>query len=106
MEKIGNLFGNYEAAVQREESLAKSHKRKGPRNERDELLDFFYENLKDAWRKYSKKQLTKAYVAIRISHLQVRDLHYIKSICLDGERRGTPFSKVFWGSLKLPIKQN
>lgn len=68
------------------------------RNERDELFNFFYPKLASTWGK--SPQLTKGYLAMKISHLSVQDLYYLKSVCLDAERRGVPFSKVFWGSLK------
>jgi len=76
-------------------------KRKGPRNERDELLDFFYERLAPAYEKFTKKPLMKGYLAMKISHLKDRDLFFLKSDCLDAERRGQTFSKVFWGSLRV-----
>lgn len=81
-------------------TLIAPKKRVGPRNERDELFDFFYAKVAPAWLAYTKKPLRKAYLAMKISHLKDRDLFFLKSDCLDAERRGQIFSKVFWGSLK------
>lgn len=82
------------------EPVAKAARR-GPRNERDEYLDYFFARLAPLWKSRDGKPLTKRYVAIRISHLKrIQDLHYLKNICLDGEQRGKAFSFVFWGSLK------
>lgn len=97
MEKINNLFGKYEQAVEREEELAK--KRSGPRNARDEFLEYFFKRLSPSWK--GKAPFTMRLLAIKISHLKsLSDLAYLKSICEDGERRGKAFSYVFWGSLK------
>lgn len=93
MKNIGSLF---------EDGLKKTFdkvvEKKGPRNERDELFDYFYTKLAPQWK--GKSKLSKKLLAIKISHLSVQDLYYMKSTCNDAERRGTPFSKVFWGSLK------
>src|SRR5882672_655503 len=37
----------------------------------------------------------------KLQGLELRDLYYLKSICEDGRRRGVPFGKVFFGSLKV-----
>lgn len=80
--------------------VVKNGRVKGPRNERDELFDYFFERLAGPYKRFAKKPLRKAYLATKIAHLKVHDLHYIKSLCVDAQRRGIPPSKVFWGSLK------
>ncbi len=63
-------------------------KKKG--SERGELLDYF-----------SKKLGRKIpFIAFKLTGFKLPDLYYLKSICDDAERRGTPWGKVFWGSIK------
>ncbi len=71
-----------------------------PRNERDEIFDYFYRKLCDPWQRKTNRPLGKAFLAMKIAHLKIGDLYYLKSVCLDAEHRGDSFSKVFWGSLK------
>lgn len=93
MKKISELF----PAIPRTTT-----KSSGPRNERDEYLDYFHGRLKNAFRSHTGRELTKKRVAIAISHLKtIQDLHYLKHICEDGEGRGKPFSQIFWGSLRV-----
>jgi hypothetical protein len=76
-------------------------KKSGPRSERDEYVDYFHDRLKDGYKAKMRQTLTKKRVAIAIGHLKtIQDLHYLRHICEDAERRGKPFSQVFWGSLK------
>jgi hypothetical protein len=69
--------------------------------ERDELLDFFHSKMEKAYKRHSGRKLTKKYIAIKISHLKEKDLYFLKSVCLDAERRGKSFSMVFWSELKV-----
>lgn len=41
-----------------------------------------------------------ATVGVELSHLKLPDLYYLKSTCEDAERRGKPFSVIFWWSIK------
>ena len=75
-------------------------KKGGPRCERDELFDYFYMRLAGPWERHTGKPLRKSYFGMRIAHLKLHDLHYLKSICKEAQRDGIPPSKVFWGSLK------
>ena len=84
MKEIKDLFG--------ERRLMKRH-----RSQRDEFVDFFFHKLENG---HKGKKLSPSWVAIKLSHLKIPDLFYLKSICLDAENRGYPFGKVFWGSLK------
>ncbi len=60
------------------------------KTERGELLKEFAANL--------SKPI--GYVAMRLKGFTVQDMHYIKSIADDGARRGEPWAKVFYGSIK------
>lgn len=75
-------------------------KRPVPRSQRDELFQYFFDLLSGPYRTFTRRALTPAHLASKIAHLSVNDLFYLKSTCDDAERRGQPFSKVFWGSLK------
>lgn len=59
-------------------------------NERGELLKYFAEKI--------KKPI--GFVAMRLTGFSVKDMYYIKSICDQEERRGEPWSKIFYGSIK------
>ncbi len=100
MKKIGQLFSidHWQRDTQKRVG--------GPRNERDEYVDYFFDRLKVSYNAHAKQDLTKKRVAIAISHLKTSmDLHYLKHICEDGESRGKPFSQIFWGSLKVRPEQ-
>ncbi len=45
------------------------------------------------------------YVAMRLTGFKLQDLYYLKSTCDDAERRGTPWAKVFYGSIKERPKE-
>lgn len=69
-------------------------------SERGELLKFFRDKLVDKKGKpYSYGRLAGA-----VSFLSVSDLYFLRSICIDGENRGQPFGKIFWGSIKYKDK--
>lgn len=92
MEKIGSLL---------KKPAQGPLKSRGPRNERDEYLEYFFGRLKGPYEAHTGKPLTMRYLAMRIAHLKtIQDLHYMKHICEDAEGRGKPFSMVFWGSIK------
>lgn len=65
-------------------------------SERGELLKFFRDRLRDK----KGKQYSYSYLGMKTAHLEIPDLYYLRSICIDSENRGVPFGKVFWGSLK------
>ncbi len=105
MKKISELFPIYQSNIKKDglqfPTPTTHHTLNGPRNERDEYLDYFFDRLKGPFKAHTKRELTKKRVAIAISHLKTsQDLHYLKHICEDAEKRGKPFSQVFWGSLK------
>jgi hypothetical protein len=40
-------------------------------------------------------------VAFAVSHLkEIKDLYFLTSLCRQESKRGVPYGKVFWGSLK------
>jgi hypothetical protein len=72
---------------------------KGPASERGELLQFFLDNLNPARKADGYRPLTPAALGVRLSHLSLQNLYYLKSVCLDAERNGKPFSAIFWWSI-------
>jgi hypothetical protein len=81
-------------------SLLKQRPAHKPTSERAELLQFFLDKLSAARRGTKYKPLTPAALAVRLSHLKLADLYYLKSTCLDAERDGKPFSAIFLVELK------
>lgn len=69
-------------------------------SERGELIQFFTDKVNADRDGTRYKKLPIAAIAVKLSHLSLHDLHYLRSICLDAERRGTAFGKLFWGSIK------
>ena len=68
-------------------------------SERSEMIGKFADQI-NLQRKGKYRPLGYAYIGMRLSHLSLRDLHYLWSVCSDADRRGDSFSKVFFGSLK------
>lgn len=88
MEAISDLFGNYRLAV----PVGKRS------SERSELMKYFLERLNVG----RTEPLNPAYLGMRVAHLDMRDLYYMKSEGEDYVRRGKgAFGKYFWGSLKV-----
>jgi hypothetical protein len=81
-------------------SLLRAPRPKKPVSERAELLQFFLDKVNAARRGTKYKPLRPAALAVKLSHLKLPDLYYLKSVCEDAERRGKPFSAIFWWSLK------
>lgn len=59
-------------------------------SERGELLKYFSEKL----------GRPIGYVAMRLTGMDLKTLYYLKSTCDSEERRGTPWAKVWYGSIK------
>lgn len=97
MEKIGSLF---EQGLKRTFEK-QTEKKKGPRNERDELFEYFFSKLAPDYKAFTKKTLSKKFLAIKLSHLKLMDLYAFKRLCEDAAGRNYPFSKYFWGNLKI-----
>lgn len=89
VQSCSDLFGNYRLAVP-------ANKRT---SERGELLKYFLHRV-NAGRAVP---FPPAYLGMRVAHLALPDLYYMKSVGEDYERRGVgTFSKYFWGALKVP----
>lgn len=58
--------------------------------ERGELLKYFAQ-------KTDKKI---PFIAFKLTGFKLSDLYYLKSLCDGEERRGEPWAKVFFGSIK------
>lgn len=41
-------------------------------------------------------------LGVKLAHLSIFELYAFQKLCLNAEKRGTPFSRVFFGSLKVP----
>ena len=67
--------------------------------ERGEVVKFFFERIEPRW--LGKKKLTFSFLAKKLSYLSLQDLYFLRSICVEEEKRGTPFYKTFWGSLRV-----
>jgi hypothetical protein len=63
---------------------------------RKEMIQFFHERIRDK----KGKKFRASFIGMKLSHLSLEDLYYLKSICLDSENRGHGFSRCFWGSLR------
>ncbi len=70
------------------------------RSRRDELVDFFFFKVKPDFDAMGKKPLVSTFISFRLNHLRTRDLEYLRSVCLDAERRGRSFAKTFWYEIK------
>jgi hypothetical protein len=92
MERINrNLFGDF---------TRESIRRPSRRTERGDLISFFHHNInKSRTGKFSP--LSVRAIAVKLSLYSVADLYYLKSSCLDAERRGIPFSAAFWSAIKV-----
>ena len=93
MEQIG-LF------LQNKETKLKS------RNEREELIEYFFQNLKKSWGegqniKKTNNKINPRFINYKTAHLKLPDLHFLKATCDQEAARGKEWAKVFWGSLKI-----
>jgi hypothetical protein len=67
-----------------------------PISERAVLINYFHQHALDK----NNKPFPVAYIGMKLSHLELRDLYFLKSTCESESRRGTEWGKVFWGSIK------
>ena len=74
--------------------------KKKAQSRRAELIGFFTDKINEKRDGVNYKKLTHAFMGVRLSHLSLQDLHFLKSICVDAENRGGEFSKKFWYSIK------
>lgn len=66
-------------------------------DERASLLSYFHSRARDR----QDKEYPIAYIGMRLSHLKLEDLYFLKSTCAQEIARGVPFGKVFWGSIRV-----
>lgn len=65
-------------------------------SERATLIEFFHQNVKNK----KGKRYPVSFIGMKLSHLSLADLYYMKSTALDYEHRGGEIGKYFWGALK------
>jgi hypothetical protein len=93
MEKFGTLFGKRAAPSKRTR-----------RSERGDLLETFLSRLNPSRAKAGYQPLTYSRLAYLLTGIKTADLYYLLSVCTDAERRGYPFSAIFWKELKPKTK--
>ena len=81
-----------------ETSRSQQNDKKRARSERSELVAYFFGKVAPHW---EKGKLTPRFFGTKLNHLKTNDLIYLKSVCESEEKRGIPFHKMFWGSLKI-----
>jgi hypothetical protein len=94
MEHVVTLFGKYQKAPD-----------KRRRSERSDLLETFLSRLNPGRKAKGYDPLTYGRLAYLLTGIKTADLYYLLSVCTDAERRGYPFSAIFWKELK-PKKQD
>ena len=69
-------------------------------SERAELIAYFAEKLNARQKELGKKPYPFSFVGMKLAHLSVFDLYYLKRITEDSKN----WHKTFWGSLKTVDK--
>jgi hypothetical protein len=83
------LFGKYQKAPD-----------KRRRTERSDLLETFMLRLNPGRKAKGYPTLTYGRLAYLLTGIKTADLYYLLSVCTDAERRGYPFSAIFWKELR------
>jgi len=91
MQKISTLFGNRATPAKRTRTT-----------ERGEILDIILGRLNPARKSAEYKPLTHGQLAYILEGIPTKDLYYLISVCNDAERRGFPWSAIFWKEIKAP----
>lgn len=68
-----------------------------PMNERADLIKYFH----DRARNREGKQYPVAFIGMKLAHLDLNALYYMKSVLESETKRGATWGKVFWGMLKV-----
>ena len=89
MEQISTLFGKRAAPPTRKRS-----------SERSDLLETFLLCLNPGRKVKGYPLLTYGRLAYLLTGIKTADLYCLLSVCTDAERRGYPFSAIFWRELK------
>ncbi|MEK7180120.1 MAG: hypothetical protein AAB706_01480 [Patescibacteria group bacterium] len=94
MKPIKDLFGDYKIPP------------KTRITERGELLRYFANELNKLVK--GMRGYNESRVAYFVSHLNVKDLYFLKSDCEQAQKRGVPFGAAFWHALDIqfPKKDN
>lgn len=94
MKPISDLFGN----------LARPPLKKAPRGERAELVQFFADSINSSRISDDFKPYPDSYFRFLLSYINIRDLYFLKSVCLDAQRTGGRFDTKFFTSVKTRTK--
>jgi hypothetical protein len=89
MQKIETLFGQYQKAPD-----------KRRRTERSDLLETFLLRLNPGRKAKGYDPLTYGRLAYLLAGIGTKDLYALLSKCNDAERRGYPWSAIFWKELR------
>ena len=79
---------------------------KAPNSERAELIGYFADNINEEREGTKYGKVSYRYIGVKLSHLSVFDLHYLKRTLEDYTSRGNSFSKGFFGALKVKSNQS
>ena len=80
--------------------------KKKAQSRRAELIGFFTDKINEKRDGVKYKKLTHAFMGVRLSHLSLQDLHFLKSVCSDSEKRNDGFGKTFWYSIQTKTQNN
>lgn len=94
MDRIKNLFSKYDEPP-----------KPTRQSERGDLLDEFLLRLNES-RQGKYRPLTHARLAYLLTGIPTKDLYALKSKCEDAERRGFPWSAIFWKEIKPQKEQS
>ena len=89
MEKAATLFVKYQKAPD-----------KRRRTERGDLIDTFLLRLNPGRKAKGYQPLTIKRLAYTLTGIPTKDLYALLSNCNDAERRGYPWSAIFWKELR------
>lgn len=75
---------------------------------RREIFDYFFDRLYPDWLKFKKKKDSESnkktfqkFLGIKFGRISTEDMIGLKGICLDAEKHGSNFAKVFYGRFKI-----
>lgn len=85
MKKLGDIIKDYQPS-------------RGARSERAEIVGYFHERIMDR----KGKPYSPAFIAMKLAHLTIRDLYYLKSVCNQAKN----FQKIFWWSITVKPVQS
>jgi hypothetical protein len=78
MEPIEGLFGPY---------IEQNFTTRSRRSERGDMIQYFHSRI-NAARVGKYKPLSMSAIAVKLCHCSLADLYYLKTTCLNAERRG------------------